>query len=861
MVGVAAVSICLALPSSVAHAQRAASPAYDEGVFDLQVTGLPARSVPVLVTAAGQYLLPVRVVAEHLGIPLVLARDSGVVSLTRMGGQGTNAMRFIVPRSLRVGERTTALDSAEVVQSGDEIFLSAMRLASLVEGTIDVELATLTIRATRFGGFPAQLRLDVARRRAVQLRAAERGSSGRSERAVPFEPRSGLGVLEWGLSGSGTGASALLSAAEARVGVGVYGGMVKSRTTLRLAQSGVAAGVSAQELSYQRVFPLNDLVRQVQMGDVVSEGSLARGMRGLTFTNAPFIHGLAFDDMPFSRPLPAGWEYEVYEGSRLVGYADASTTAPLRIPLQYGATPLRVRLYGPAGEVIESAVSYVIPVEQLRHGEWQYAAGAGRCAYGACDGTAYGELRHGVSRWLTLQGGVDGLRDSTGRRVRPYGAASFLPAPGWVASVQGQRAAYLRGSLLNQGDGHVTGGLVTGVNGAGEGGTPLGREPERSWFAQSNLQLRSITPALQDHTISLAARADGGARSGVQRWDVSAVTPVRRILMELAVQSDPRAALTDSAGRGLLLRVAPTISFTRGAFARLGSPVVRVEGGFQRGALAQWDVGASLQPGNAYVSLAIRKLIGVSRPQLSVGGTIPLGVARVLTHLASRNGVVEGGYSATGAVATGSVRRVTPLEYGGLGLAGMEGIVFRDRDGDGRFGAGDTPVAGAVVQIGGLRTRTDERGRYAMWNVTPYEVVQVGLDTLSLEEPAWTSARPQQSLRLSPHLYTRADFPLVHTREVIGRITGPAPLAAPGGVTVTLRESVTGVAYETRTFSDGAFYLSQVRPGSYRLEVAESSLRALRAVLAAQRDIVVKGDGDEVVELAPVALGKDPRSP
>jgi hypothetical protein len=50
-------------------------------------------------------------------------------------------------------------------------------------------------------------------------------------------------------------------------------------------------------------------------------------MRGITLTNAPFVRGLRFDDVAFSRPLPPGWEYEVYEGARLVGFADDNRSA------------------------------------------------------------------------------------------------------------------------------------------------------------------------------------------------------------------------------------------------------------------------------------------------------------------------------------------------------------------------------------------------------------------------------------------------------------------------------------------------------------------------------------------------------
>ena len=74
--------------------------------------------------------------------------------------------------------------------------------------------------------------------------------------------------------------------------------------------------VQDREVTYRRVFPGGSWLQQIQLGSVIGEGAQARAMRGVTVSNAPFVRGLRFDDVAFSRPLPPGWEYEVYEGAR-----------------------------------------------------------------------------------------------------------------------------------------------------------------------------------------------------------------------------------------------------------------------------------------------------------------------------------------------------------------------------------------------------------------------------------------------------------------------------------------------------------------------------------------------------------------
>jgi hypothetical protein len=96
-------------------------------------------------------------------------------------------------------------------------------------------------------------------------------------------------------------------------------------------------------------------------------------------------------------------------------------------------------------------------------------------------------------------------------------------------------------------------------------------------------------------------------------------------------------------------------------------------------------------------------------------------------------------------------------------------------------------------------------------------------------------------------------FALVHTREVLGRLIADSAMALPAGVSIELRDSTTGALYRARTFGDGAFYLSRMRPGRYRLAVSASSLAVLGA---APPEVVVEvpTEGEEAIEVPPIEL-------
>ncbi|PYP75108.1 MAG: hypothetical protein DMD35_22385, partial [Gemmatimonadetes bacterium] len=513
--------------------------------------------------------MPVQAMLDPLALPYRFSPDSGVLRVTRPAGIGTASLWWSGQRRLEVAA-ITPLDSDDVHFDGTRVFVAANRLAELIEGTIDVDVGTLSIAIKRDGGFPAQIKLDARQRRREEAMLASADDVDEPS-SVPFRGRSGAGVIEWAMSGPLRRSNAP-SSLDLRGGMGLMGGMLQLHGMMSVGSAEGGLGVSNRELTYRRAFPGGRWLQQVQIGNVLGEGAEARPIQGITLTNAPFVRGLRFDDVAFSRPLPPGWEYEVYEGSRLVGFADGSRTAPMSIPLSYGTTPLRVRLYGPAGEVVESSVSYVIPIEQLRGGEWQYAAGAGRCVQ-QCTGMWYADLRHGVTRELTVQAGADAQRDSGWGALRPYGAVSYLPAAGWTAGIQARRASYVRGSVQSFTDAHLTGGVTAGLNMPGEGGVAITSDVDAMWFAQSTMRLRGLLPQLTQRAFLLSTRIEAPQHGGQGRWDVAATSPIPVGMLEVGLQSNPFTLAVSDSPHAPLVRVAPTIWLGNGIFRRLAYPV------------------------------------------------------------------------------------------------------------------------------------------------------------------------------------------------------------------------------------------------------------------------------------------------
>jgi hypothetical protein len=176
-----------------------------------------------------------------------------------------------------------------------------------------------------------------------------------------------------------------------------------------------------------------------------------------------------------------------------------------------------------------------------------------------------------------------------------------------------------------------------------------------------------------------------------------------------------------------------------------------------------------------------------------------------------------------------------------VGRAGVSGFAFLDRDGDGVLDPDEPPVPGVSLRVGPWLVETDETGRYAVWDVVPFEALIIEVDPATTPDPQWTPAVPRYLLHPDPNRFVPVDIPFVQTVEVMGEVRRAPDGTALGGVEVLLESDDDAPPYSARTFSDGAFYLMGVRPGVYRVTVAPATREAFR--LAVEDLLIEVGPG------------------
>jgi hypothetical protein len=181
----------------------------------------------------------------------------------------------------------------------------------------------------------------------------------------------------------------------------------------------------------------------------------------------------------------------------------------------------------------------------------------------------------------------------------------------------------------------------------------------------------------------------------------------------------------------------------------------------------------------------------------------------------------------------GGARRLVAGDGRSLGRAGLAGIVYVDEDGDGVMGTHERRLARVRVRVGPVSTETDEHGRFAVWDLIPFEPTEVEIDPGSVRDPLIVASVERFTFRPDPNVFTPLPLAFLPTGEVTGRVASAAGGPGVGGLALELVQLDSGERYPTTTFSDGTFYVLGVRPGRYRVVVSDDDLARLGARAAA----------------------------
>lgn len=173
-------------------------------------------------------------------------------------------------------------------------------------------------------------------------------------------------------------------------------------------------------------------------------------------------------------------------------------------------------------------------------------------------------------------------------------------------------------------------------------------------------------------------------------------------------------------------------------------------------------------------------------------------------------------------------------------------LVFLDRDGDGKFGPGDTPLPNVRLRSDNyvFRDKTDEAGTALITGLDPYQETPVRVDTETLEDPYWKAADPHIAVLPRPGSVVKLEFPVYETGEVDGAVEmerGGQRVPLPG-IRLQVVDASGKVVSQALSGYDGSFFVQGVRLGSYTLRADPEQLARLHLAAVPPQAIALTHD-------------------
>lgn len=593
--------------------------------------------------------------------------------------------------------------------------------------------------------------------------------------------------------------------------------------------------------------PLPFSLRHVELGDtrirhspLIGNGSSGRGMM---VTSSNRGRDGEFDRITLDGTGPIGWEAELYRNGELLSFGRVNERGEYRfedVVLNFGNNQMRVVLYGPQGQVREATENYQFGSNMLRPGQFSYALGVvetGEDLIRLRDDAridryegfaATGEFSYGLNRTLTAFGSLNTIPTDQNNTRRDYvtlGASAALPFGSLQAEayqdVSRDKDANRRGNALDVRFITDLAGFKVNMRNAlfhnfespeaGYGPFALDRKTEIG--LQRNIMLPFSALGL-NVDLENSKRRDGQSITALSTRQTIGFGGVRvahatRTSLTDQDHDDTTGQLTVTA-RMKKWRLRSSLNYDVFPETQLhafdGELFYQATDLLSASLFARHDMIDSSSSGGFQINYDFKKFIGsLETLWLDEDGT----------QITLRATTSFGPYGKDGQYIMSSER------LGGASMARAR--VFMDRDSNGVFSDGDTPVGEARIRVDNTPTAalTDEDGILVTHAGTGPNDSVVTLDTASLGDPYYHSLLGGYKTFLRPGTFPSFDFPVIETGAVDGTISY-ANGRAVQGIRLDLVNADGAVVQTTESAYDGFYTFEYVRPGAYTVQVDES---------------------------------------
>ncbi len=234
-------------------------------------------------------------------------------------------------------------------------------------------------------------------------------------------PKFQIGMADWALFSTQSQGYATNVRLNLSLGAVVFGGETNAYLNMNS-----TLPIKAEEQFYSWRYVNNDFapLRQITLG-TLSTPTIATTyapITGIQVSNSPSNFRRSFGTYTISDKTEPGWTVELYMNNVLVNYtkADASGFFTFEVPLVYGSSEVKLKHYGPWGEVRTSEKQILIPFNFLPKNQYEYTLTSGIIQDDDQTKLTRAVINYGLTRRVTIGAGVEMLSTVNGGKPMPF---------------------------------------------------------------------------------------------------------------------------------------------------------------------------------------------------------------------------------------------------------------------------------------------------------------------------------------------------------------------------------------------------------------------------------------------------------
>jgi cell division protein FtsN len=602
---------------------------------------------------------------------------------------------------------------------------------------------------------------------------------------------------------------------------------------------------SEKQQQYLWRFVNNDrpMLRQVMAGKIYSQvtSSIYNPIVGVQFTNTPTTYRRSFGTYTLSDITEPNWTVELYVNNVLVDYlvADASGFYKFEVPLVYGNSAVKLKFYGPWGEERIKEENISIPFNFLPARELEYSVSAGIVEDTLSSRFSRATVNYGVSRRLTVGGGVEYLSSVITGNTMPFVSASLRLMSGLLFTTEYTYGVRTKGLLSYR--------------------LPSNLQFELNYTKYDKGQKAIIYNYLEERKAVVSIPIKGKNFAAYSRLTVNQIVlpNLKNTNAEMLWSGSVYGVSTNFTTYGLFTDLTTPYVYSNLSLAfRLPSrititPQVQYEYNNSQLISARTNLEKPLFK-HGYLNMSYEQNFRSNTRSIEVGFRYDLSFAQTGFSVRNTNDQTTLVESARGSLLYDrKTRYLGTNNRTSVGKGAITLLPFLDIDGNGHRDPGEPKAANLQFRInGGTIVRNEKDTTIRILDLTPYTSYLLELDKNSFDNISWQMHNLTMKVMIDPNQFKTIEVPISVMGEGSGTVYNGE--RGQGRMLVCFYRSDSTLAARTLTESDGYYSYLGLKPGKYTVRIDPEQLKKLKMVASPELipiTITHSFDGDIVESL------------